>query len=316
MKVATIALVVIVSIIETSEAYYGYGYGRGYGYGYGRGYGYGSYGYYWGKRDAEQQQPPVEVSKKTGCIYDISSKMLECFGAESKFECEVEFKWESHPMEFELFGIGIWKEPNGEMKFRLIPRKMDDSAWVKDYVKVDGVKKYFSMFYSEHIEDFGLKVKDSDCFEKVVDLFKSSPRHETIYIENKTDDESVAVIVGDLIFVNRESKSKRYYGYGYGYYSYPYYSYYSYGYPYSYGYYYGKREAKEMNESDDKYSEHGPSNLRDAMEKGWQITERNTERMVREIEDLKKEIESIRAETQVTHTETVPKRSSMWRKHY
>lgn len=207
MKVALIALVLVVSLAQT-EAYWGYGYGGMYGgmwggmYGglYGGMYGglYGGYGGgYWGKREVA---PPTEILNRTECIYSMEQTILSCHGPSGIVECLTETTW-STPVEYQMFALGLYKDLSAEsttsMKYRVIPRKIDNSGWESGLYELNGEKKYASLYSGEQIES-GLKVQDKECFSKIVDLLAMSNRKELVEV---VSDE--VYIIGDLMVAKK-----------------------------------------------------------------------------------------------------------------
>lgn len=122
--------------------------------------------------------------------------MINCHGHDDQHkECKVNYEWEEP--EFHLYGIGI--SDTIDQKYKLIPRKIDNSAWSKDFKMVDGKEKYYSLYHKEDINDFGIRVIDNKCFQELVDLLKTSKRKEKIYIESDKP-EQTAVIIGNIFY--------------------------------------------------------------------------------------------------------------------
>ena len=163
-------------------------YGGLYGGVYGGLYGglYGGYGYgYWGKRESV---PPAELLNRTECFYTRETKVLACHGSTGVEECTAELKCEK-PVEFQLYGIGL-PESTSDLKFRIFPRKLDNSGWEKDVIG----DKHISLYHAGNFTDLGLLVKDKACFEKISQLLRASLRNEIVEI-----DDSKVTIVGDLM---------------------------------------------------------------------------------------------------------------------
>lgn len=207
MKLAIIALVLAVSLAQT-EAYWGYGYGGLYGGYYGGLYGglyggywgglYGGYGYgYWGKRDVT---PPTEVLNRTECIFSNETRMLSCHGPRGIVECSTEVTW-TEQFDFRMFGLGLYTPAPSPMKYRVLPRKLDNSGWESASYTVDGQRKYASL-YSEGSES-GLRVVNRECFVKLIDLIALSNRRELVEVESEQ-----VYVIGDLMWVARMPSEK------------------------------------------------------------------------------------------------------------
>jgi len=206
MKVALIALVLAVSF-AASEAYWGYGYGGLWGglgslyYGglYNGYYGglYGGWGYgYWGKRDTTQT-PPAELLNRTECAYFAPTGVLSCHGPRGLVECGANVTW---PMEFEyqLFGVGLFDETT-TMRYRLLPRRLDNTAWERGVWTDEGVERFASLYTTEENQWYGLRVRDEKCYTRLVELFRESNRREPTVVNGET---KPVYVVGDLMVSN------------------------------------------------------------------------------------------------------------------
>lgn len=333
MKLTILSLIVALSMFQTASAYYGY-YGYGYGYPYSYGYGYPlniAYGIY-GKR-ASGETPAIKV-EKTECFYQKETSMLTCFGKYEKQECEATFKMDDK-MTYEYFGIGEYKgEASGDKKFALIPRKSDNTAWLDDYFTVDGKKSYFSMYQSSKLNDYGLKVKSAECFDKIFEILNKSTRHEKVYIQSVTGENAEIYLIADVAIQDempeeevekRQYSSYRYpYGlYKYGRYNYGRYNRYNYG-RYNYGRYnYGYnrynryfRYGRDADMEEPEFSERDfeDSDIEKDLMKSLRASDDYMERMAGEIEKIKRDIDMIKLDSHEPEVRT--RRSSMWTKQY
>jgi len=202
MKVAIIALVLAVSLIQSADAWWGWGglYG-----GWGMGMGMWGYPYMWGKRDAAPsvfEKIPTELLNRTECVYSKESSILSCHGVTGLKECPVELKMQAdRKIKFELFGLAWPLETSeiiSEWRFRIFPRKLDNSAWISGTVDKD-----VSLYHSEKYNDYGLWVKDQKCFEDLVTLLKASLRRELVELEDK---KTQVTIIGDIILAEKLPK--------------------------------------------------------------------------------------------------------------
>lgn len=147
-----------------------------------------------GKRSADHQH---ETTKQTICVFEKDSSMIICHGNDGEDkECKVEYKFEEP--EFQLYGIGISETEPIDEKYRLIPRKTDNSVWLKDFKMVDGKEKHYSLYHKEEMHDFGLRVVDQKCFKELVDLLKMSTRKEKVFISSDKHDQT-AIIIGNFL---------------------------------------------------------------------------------------------------------------------
>lgn len=59
-------------------------------------------------------------------------------------------------------------------KFSLYPRSIENETWLNTGIEIDNTTVNLSMFYSNDYYDFGLQVKEFDCWEKLVNFAKYS----------------------------------------------------------------------------------------------------------------------------------------------
>ncbi len=59
-------------------------------------------------------------------------------------------------------------------KFSLYPRNIENETWLNTGIKIDNTTVNLSIFYSNDYYDFGLQVKEFDCWEKLVNFAKYS----------------------------------------------------------------------------------------------------------------------------------------------
>jgi hypothetical protein len=89
-----------------------------------------------------------------------------------------------------------------EMKFRLLPRKLDNSQWQQDLDVEDG--KHISLYYSDKYNDYGLKVKEKSCFEELVSLLNLSTRNELVHLESDSAAKPTAHVIADLMWSKKK----------------------------------------------------------------------------------------------------------------
>ena len=177
----------------------------GLGYGWGGLYGWGGMGMYgmWGKRASTKTMPrempmPEGVKNRTECVFTKESSMLSCKGLTGIVECESSLRWDG-PIESALFGIADCDEVAPVAPhFRILPRKTDNSAWMKDRFTLNtNEEKGISLFWSDKLNHMGVKVLDEKCFDKIRSLLDASDRREKVFLE---DGLLTAVIRGKISF--------------------------------------------------------------------------------------------------------------------
>jgi chaperonin cofactor prefoldin len=283
MKIALVALVLALSLIET-EAYWGYGYGGLYGGGYGGLYGglysglygglYGGYGLnYWGRRSADEKVPE-QILNRTECAYVVESGLISCHGPSGIVECETQLTWKQ-PIDFQLYGIGLFEEgkfmseeTETEYRFRIFPRKLDNSGWERGTYSENGVETFASLYFSESAGYEGLRVKDSKCFFKLATLMNKSARKELSTISGES---KPVTIFGDMIIANDEEMMHD--------------------------------EEMMMNDEEEEITEKRHVKVTEDFEEfkkraegEWDLIERNTETLVTELNHLKSELSTLKAD--------------------
>lgn len=209
MKVAIIALVLTISLAYTqcqvpTGSWGGYGgvgvYGGIYGLGYSGLMGsYHNLGLY-GKRsvretvaDTDMDKTMQKVATRTECVYTKDSGMLSCHGPTLITECETELNWDK-PVDFQLYGIA--KCDMSEKMYRIIPRKLDNSAWT---LTEDNV--YLHLNTEKNLT--GLVVKDKECYAQLNELLEDSFRNEKVYVTEK----DTVQLIGDLMIADKMPKN-------------------------------------------------------------------------------------------------------------
>ena len=77
------------------------------------------------------------------------------------------------------------KEKNSEeIKFSLYPRKFDDAAYLSNLVIIKEAQ--MALFYGPTLVPrfIGLRVLDSTCFAKIVQIFDKLLRSETVFLQS------------------------------------------------------------------------------------------------------------------------------------
>ncbi len=126
--------------------------------------------------------------------------MLKCNGVSGVVECPAELKYvPSYKLDF--FAIAISEESKLEekqIKYSLYPRKLDNSAWTTNVVLDNETPYKISLFQSEKITDKGLRVRDIECFNRIIELFKVSKRYELAYLRSDLTVKPTIRIIGEM----------------------------------------------------------------------------------------------------------------------
>lgn len=277
-------------LIQSTEAFWPY---------------YGIYSpWLWGKRSADHKDH--DIMKRTECVFVKETSMINCHGDDGKHkECKVESIWEES--EYQIFGIGISETEPLDEKYRLIPRKIDNSAWLEDFEIIDDKERHYSLYHKEAIKDLGLRVVDKTCFNELVDLLKMSSRKERIFIHSDKPNKT-AVIIGEVIMTDKipenNDKAKRYWPYygwgGYGGYGWGGYGWGGYG-------WYGKRsidKEEDKNHMSPYEMEKEIYKLRRDLDDSLELSDRYAHDFSKEYKKLKNDVQML---IEDSHNEISPK---------
>lgn len=230
--------------------------------------------------DAWEAKRDNNPADRTECMYNRDSSTLMCHGqADERHECEADLKLPKE-INYELYGIEILEETPVK-RFHLIPRKLDNSGWMKHSIIEAGIKKDISMYESDQLEDYGLKVKDAECFGKLVELLGKSQRHEKVFIDSELieNPESTKVIADLMVSDKKQNgKSKRWWGMG------------MWGYPMIYSPWglWGKRDTSESMPVNKELSD-----FKQQVEAGFEVNDDNNHALVKEIQKLKRDVKKM-----------------------
>lgn len=172
MKFAVLLVTLfVVSMISSTEAWWGRGFGwggfggwglGGFGYPYGVGFGY-PYGLGYGLYGRSTE---VNKESRVECIISPVRNLMNC--NEGKVECEISQRLDHVETTFDMFGIEFVENKS----FRLYPKLFTDSAFGSSRVRMtNGTETELTMFTTGS-EARGLMVKDPVCFGKVIEQFK------------------------------------------------------------------------------------------------------------------------------------------------
>jgi len=236
MKIFLVFAVILgVSLIGQSDAYWGGwrgygrwggygGYGLGYGgYGYGLGYigyggygGYGIYGYspyygygygysypyysYFGKRDIPLIKE--QIANRTECMWLHKTSMLHCSSPKSVVvDCPTVFVEPDSSVKYLNFGMGRLNSTqvySNELFYSLYPRKLDESAYVNDMWIEKGKEMRYALYYGDKNIWYGFRITDKVCFKKLFELFRESIRNEEVLLKSDLKENQKVNLFGEL----------------------------------------------------------------------------------------------------------------------
>ncbi len=101
------------------------------------------------------------------------------------------------------------------VRFLLFPRTLDNTTYSNSSILVNGERKSILLYYGENFSDFGIRVTNMRCFQKMVNFFEQTLLYIIAPIES--DNRRNVLMFGEILIVNREiTKRWRESGWGLG----------------------------------------------------------------------------------------------------
>lgn len=171
----------------------------------------------------------------TQCVYSVEERRLVCRDGAESVECGAVFNISALGVQrrFEIFGIERIEnssEPVQSWRYRLFPRRLDNSSYDANEFEVEGRRVRLSLFWSEReVAEFaGFRVEDRQCYERLVALFRESAERHVIQW-GPVGQRQESVLFGEILVRDRAVEKRWLYGYGFwpysglwGWYGYPY----------------------------------------------------------------------------------------------
>ena len=145
--------------------------------------------------------------KRTVCVYYKKNLILACKSPKGSIQCETTSNFEDFSStKFDCFGIS--KSNDG--KFSLFPRELDNTAFLSASSHKKNVESKLSIFADEKLTDFGLKLKDNECFKKIEEVLTGSLRNEIVHLEDASSKENkTEYLIAELMVINEVIRSER-----------------------------------------------------------------------------------------------------------
>ena len=145
----------------------------------------------------------VSVPSNGTCIFNTTASILKCYGLNA-VECPTEAVIDSIRLTtFTSFAISA--TPSGDpkkpdlLKYSLYPRKSDKSGWKHSKIRDSvGQTHEYALFKSADSSLKGLRVRDMECWEKIIYYFTNSKTIETIRLgtpPGRVDDQKISAKV-------------------------------------------------------------------------------------------------------------------------
>jgi hypothetical protein len=172
------------------------------------------------KREAEV----AVIRNATQCVYKPTEKVFLCRGISGEVQCPAIFEW-SGEHRFNLFGLGFApdfvsadsKEVKGLERFWLYPRSLDNnSTYLNHTLVVEGGLRDLILYYGEKMIEFGFRVTDLSCYERIVKLIKVSPVEHIVELQSELVVKPVAPLIGEVLYLDSQISKRWGFGWGWG----------------------------------------------------------------------------------------------------
>ena len=109
-------------------------------------------------------------SSEGGFALNNPNNRIECFfnREKSELKCIAADKFGKNKNEsYVQFAIA---ESNYENNWMILPRKLDNSAYLLNTLTMNGVSKPLSIWHSKKLDHYGLRIENIECFNKLVNI--------------------------------------------------------------------------------------------------------------------------------------------------
>lgn len=159
----------------------------------------------------------LQVYNVTKCIYTPSTQMISCRGLSEEIECPVVFH-ATEEIVSRVFGLGIVPElvdvvPE-KVRYWLYPRQLDNITYVDHSVVVGGVTRPIVLYYGDEFIEYGLRVTDLKCYQRIVGLIRGSSTEREVILDVPT--KPVVRIFGEVLVMDKVVSKRWGWGYGWG----------------------------------------------------------------------------------------------------
>ena len=138
----------------------------------------------------------------TTCSFNNATQKLHCKSSSGEVECPTVFEVKED-FQSKVFGLErIVPELNNQhaesVKYWLYPRLSDNMTFVNHTTIVDGVSKDLLLYYSAKFVDFGLRVTQKKCYQRLVTLIKNSPSDHQVNLQTDLPVKSIVSLIGEI----------------------------------------------------------------------------------------------------------------------
>ncbi|CAF0784631.1 unnamed protein product [Brachionus calyciflorus] len=146
-----------------------------------------------------------QIQSRINCNFTISEKKLRCSGPSNVIECEGIQNLENVDNNFQYFAIEKLSIHSKIDKISLYPRTLGISNWLNTTLWSNDRFVTFSLYESDSIMDYGIKITQKNCFDNLIEFYKLSNFTTSInLIKNdmyKFKKDTIQII-GGVFFIN------------------------------------------------------------------------------------------------------------------
>ena len=106
-------------------------------------------------------------NNRTECFFNREKSELKCIAADKVVHCMAEKFGKNKNESYVQFAIA---ESNNENNWMILPRKLDNSAYLLNTLTMNGVSKPLSIWHSKKLDHYGLRIEKIECFNKLVNI--------------------------------------------------------------------------------------------------------------------------------------------------
>ena len=99
------------------------------------------------------------------------------------------------------------------MRYWIYPRRLDNTTYFNHTLRVGDIGGDLYLYYSEKFEQFGFRVTELKCYERLVELFRKSTVSHPVKIEDGVEEVS---LFGEVLVFDKVIQKKWLYGWGLG----------------------------------------------------------------------------------------------------
>ena len=168
------------------------------------------------EKPVEREVAHHEGGNYTQCMYREETKMLSCRGVSGEVECPAIFEWTGEKS-YKIFGMGFvpeFRDVKSELvRYWLYPRSFDNSTYFNHSIITEEGERDLFLYYGEKMVEYGFRVTDLKCWERLFGLIKMSSVEHMCSLEGEKGE---VPLIGETLILDSEVSKRWLFGYGFG----------------------------------------------------------------------------------------------------